>query len=333
MHSTRPSLALLSALTLALAPSLAHAAPAPASAPAPAHPLDSLRERFRAGHDKYKSGAFAEAIVIWESIYRDLGPEKGYRLAFDIARAYDELSELIKAAEHYETYLEQVAARRREGELLEPQVEKQEVDARERLEKIAAQKARVRVNAGDRPILARVDSAPPRVAGFTLFVEPGDHTVTFGEGAASDVRKLSLRQGELLEVDPPKAPELPPSPPATRWESRTEHPFSPTVIWVGAGVAVVSLVIPAVFYANALSVKSDYDDTATTRSDKERLATDYSSARTNAYASIIVPAVFTAATGGIALWYVLGTRETRVPITPSPSIGPTGASLDLTGRF
>ena len=299
------------------------------------NPLDSLRGRFREGMDKYKAGAFADAILIWESIYRELGAEKGYRLAFDLARAYDALGDLIKAADHYESYLDNVTRRRAAGELLEANVERQEEVARDRLDKIANIKARIRVKAGPRqPVIVQVDNTPARVAGFTIYVEPGAHTVTFGSGKDADIRHLTAERGVVVDVEP-RAEELsgPPGPPsAERFETRVEHPFSPLVLWVSAGVAVASLVVPAITYTHALSVKSDYDSPSASPSDKLALANDYQSARTNAYASIVVPALFTAAAGGLAVWYVLGTKESRIPI-PTPSVTTTGASMSVSARF
>ena len=191
------------------------------AAPAPAAPnaLDTLRERFREGMDKYKAGAFADAVVIWEFIYRELGTDKGYRLAFDLARAYDELGDLIKAADHYESYLERVTQRRTIGETLEANVERQEAVARERLEKIAALKARIRVKAGARqPVIVQVDNSPARVAGFTQYVEPGAHVVTFGTGKEADARRLTVVRGAIVDVEPreetPRAP-----PPEPRFET------------------------------------------------------------------------------------------------------------------
>ena len=308
----------------------------PAAATPPAatseSPLDSLRERFRDGMEKYKGGAFADAILIWESIYRELGADKGYRLAFDLARAYDALGDLIKAADHYETYLDKVTQRRAEGELLEPNVERQEDVARDRLEKIAGLKARIRVKAGLRqPVIVQVDNTPARVAGFTIYVEPGAHTVTFGAGMDADVRKLTVERGRMVDVEP-RAEVLATPAPEPRFETRVEHPFSPLVLWVSAGVAVASLVVPAITYTHALSVKSDYDSPSASTTDKLTLANDYESARTNAYASIAIPALFTAAAGGLALWYVLGTKEARIPL-PTPSVTSTGAAVSVSARF
>lgn len=335
-RSDRPMRALtssLAALLVMLLPAAARAdepeteAPAPPAPTAP-DPLDALRGRFREGMEKYRSRAFADAIVIWESIHRELGPEKGYRVAFDLGRAYDELGELIKAAEHYQTYLDRVTARRREGESLEPNVQTQETIARDRLERIVHIYGAIHVATARRPVIVHVDNAPARVAGFTVYVEPGAHVVTFDTGRRADVRNVTVRRGELLEVEPREEAEAA----EVRYETRVDHPFSPMVLWVGAGVAVASLVIPAITYASALSVKSEYDSASTSAQDKQRLAADYDSARSNAYASVVVPAVFTATVGGLALWYVLGRRETRVPI-PTASVGPTGASAALTAHF
>jgi hypothetical protein len=304
----------------------------PPPATAADSPLDSLRERFREGMEKYKSGAFADAILIWESIYRELGSDKGYRLAFDLGRAYDALGDLIKAADHYETYLEKVTQRRAEGELLEPNVERQEDVARDRLEKIAGQKARIRVKAGLRqPVIVQIDNTPPRVAGFTVYVEPGTHTVTFGTGESADVRRLTVDRGRIVDVEPRAEVVVSPQQ-QPRFETRVEHPFSPLVLWVSAGVAVASLVVPVITYAHASSVKSDYDSPSASTSDKLALANDYESARTNAYASIVVPAVFTAAVGGLVVWYVVGTKETRIPVL-TPSVTTTGGSLGVSAHF
>ena len=330
----RGCVAVLLALSVVLAAEAARAdEPSPADGTTAPNPLDGLRERFRAGMDKYKAGAFADAVVMWESIYRELGTDKGYRLAFDLARAYDELGDLIKAADHYESYLEQVARRRAASETLEANVERQEEVARDRLEKIGAKKARIHVKSGTKPSIVQLDNAPARVAGFTVYVEPGAHVVTFGAGKDADVRRLTVALGAIVDVEPRGEVPLAPPPPETRYETRIEPPFSPAVLWIGGGVAALSLILPAITYGNALSIKSDYDDPSTPRADKARLASDYDSARTNAYASVVVPAVFTAAVGGLALWYVLGTKETRTPITPSANVGPTGMSLGASARF
>jgi hypothetical protein len=290
--------------------------PAPSTPSAPADPLEALRGRFRAGMDKYKAGAFADAIVIWESIYFELGPDTGYRLAFDLARAYDQLGDGLRAAEHYDTYLEKVRARRHLGEQLEPNVAKQEETARERRDAIAAAKGRVEVRAGARgAAVVRVDNARPRVAPFLVYVEPGPHAVTIEAGGEIDAQRVTVGQGEIVVITPREAvaQEGPAPAPMVPLETRLERPFSPAVLWIGGGVALASVALPVLAYADAYSIKSEYDAGTASAGDRRRLASDYESARSNAYASVVVPAVLATAVGALSLYYLLGAKERRVP--------------------
>ena len=64
-------------------------------------PMAPYRERFKAGMEHYKAGDLPTAISDWESIYREVGTEKGYRIAFDLARAYDKSGDLAHAGDRY----------------------------------------------------------------------------------------------------------------------------------------------------------------------------------------------------------------------------------------
>ena len=89
MWTRTRSSALGLALLLALAPALARADD---DAMAP------YRERFKAGFEKYRAGAYGEALSYWEPIYRELGPEQGYRLSWNLARAHEALGDATRAA-------------------------------------------------------------------------------------------------------------------------------------------------------------------------------------------------------------------------------------------
>ena len=67
--------------------------------------MEQYRERFKQGMDRYKAGAPAEAIGYWEPIYRELGEQKGYRLAYNLGVAYAELGDATRAAERLESFL------------------------------------------------------------------------------------------------------------------------------------------------------------------------------------------------------------------------------------
>jgi len=73
--------------------------------------LAPYRERFRTGMESYKSGAVADAIRIWRAIYEEIGPSRGYRLSYNLGRAYDVNGEATRAAERYESFLEEARDR------------------------------------------------------------------------------------------------------------------------------------------------------------------------------------------------------------------------------
>ncbi|MCA9585199.1 MAG: hypothetical protein KC657_07565 [Myxococcales bacterium] len=297
----------------------------------------ALRERFRAGMDRYKAGAYAEAIVIWESVYRTIGREKGYRLTFNLARAYDAYGDSTRAAERYEAYVAEVARRRDRGDALEEAVVSQETDAKSRLAELAKTRGRLRVLAGDNPVEASVDGAEPRLAGFTAYVLPGRHVVTFGSGEAARRVDVEVEAGRVLDVSAPAAapvrepekPPPPPPPPPQRFETVRDRPFPAYVLWIGAGVTAASLVIPALTYSRALGVFDEHE-ASRDPDERARLANDYFSARSTAYATLAVPATLGAATLGLTAFYFFGGSDKLVPVGGA---GPTGATVGVRGAF
>ena len=313
------------------------AAPARADEPPGAAPdaLDPLRERFRAGMDRYAAGAFAEAIVIWEGIYAELGAEKGYRLAFNIARAHDRLgANGAQAAELYETYVKEVRRRRGAGEALEPLVERQEAEANERLAELAATKGRIEVVSDGRPLAVRIDDGAIRLAGFVAYVTPDRvHVVTFRPGEKDEKRvSVTVPLGKIVSVSPPAADAAPPAPPpVVSYTSRAERPFGKEWIYVAAGATALSVVVPVLFRVKALDVKDEYDATPDEDVQKRVLEADYDTAKLNYYASIAIPSVLGAATLGLAAWWLWGAKEIRVPV--QAGITPGGASVSSVVRF
>lgn len=297
--------------------------------------LDPLRERFRAGLEKFRAGAFAEAILIWETIYRELGPEKGYRLAFNLARAYEQFGDSTRAAESYDAYVTAVARRREANEQLEPNVEKQEAEAKERLDELGKALGRIRFVPGP-PTVVRIDSGSERVgpsSGWVAYVTPGKtHVVTFDPGTTKERHvDVSVGLGDVVELTPPTHEEVPPPPrpvvTLAPTEAREERPFSPTVLYVAAGVTALSVVLPIALYAHASGVKDDYDATAaeaeasrikgdasaygTAQSRGRTLSGDYDDARSNAQLSLAVPIVLGAATAGLTAWWLFGSKAPR----------------------
>jgi hypothetical protein len=313
-------------------------------------PLAPYRERFRAGMERYKSGSVSEAIQYWEPIYREIGPAKGYRLSFDLARAYDAIGESTRAAERYESFLDELTSRRSAGDKLDPVLGREEEEARSRLGDLQITKGRIGVKPGGRPILAQIDLAEPRLGSFVAYVAPGTHVVTFGAGSAdAEKHEIVVKAGELVEVAPNPAPPPPPPspPPAPAASSKPEtpaapppvaatgtvHPFSPAFVYVAGGAAAVSVVVPIVTYSYAWSIVQSYR-TAPDTSSKNSAVSQYAGAKTTAYATLAIPIGLAAVTAGLAAWYFVATRQrdtTSVHVGVAPI--PGGASAGVSARF
>jgi len=277
--------------------------------------LDPLRDRFNAGMARYKDGAYGDAILIWEGIYRQLGPERGYRLAFNLGRAYDHLGDPTRAAEHYESFVREAARRRDAGEALEPVIEQWESTAKESLAALARSRGRIRIATERGAVIALDDGTPflvPR--GYVAYVAPGEHAVTFDPGTTEAERRvLRVAAGELLEVSPPP-PKPPPAVSVVRAEDKPSPPFSRNVLFVAAGVTVVSTLVPILLYDRANDVRERYDatDPIRARDDKVRLGADYESARSSAYGSLAIPIALGALTLGLTAYWLLGTKATSL---------------------
>jgi hypothetical protein len=304
-------------------------------------PFAAYRERFKIGMERYKAGDLGEAIRYWEPILRDLGPSKGYRLAYNLAVAYQEHGDATRAAERLLTFLTEVEARRERKETLEQVVVKEEADARSRLAALNGTKGRIRIPAG--ALAVQIDAVEPRLAGFVAYVAPGPHTVVFGPGTSqAEKKEVTVGAGEIIEVaptppppppkvepppppPPPKVEPPPPPPPRTRTLHEVERPFSPVVLYVGGGLTVASVIIPVVTYSNAFDIKSEHDS-STSSETRQHLEARYDGVRTGAYATLAIPITLAAATAGLSLWYFLGSREkiTVVPVVGAGTVGVRG---------
>ncbi len=310
-----------------------------ASAPRHAHAQDDdgkaqVRERFKAGMEKYQQGAYREAIGYWEAIYREMGARDGYRLSFNLARAYEKFSDFTVAAERYESFLNEVAQRRQAGKSLDPVVEKEETEAQERLTELRQTKARLMVNAAKQSLDAKVDESDRRAAGFVAYVAPGSHVVVFMRGGeVAGKREVHVKAGELLEIAAPELPEVPPRLQVTTTRE-VAHPFPPTLLYVAGAVTLASVIVPILTYSHASSVKREHDALLDGRGNASgdalvqarALESDYASARTTAYATLAIPAALAVVTGGLVTWYFLGTKEREVVVRPDASPTSLGAS-------
>jgi hypothetical protein len=308
-------------------------------------PLAAYRDRFKLGMEQYKAGNMGEAIQYWEPIYREVGPQAGYRLSFDLARAYDQVGEATRAAERYQSFLDELGARRKAEATLEPIVLREEEEAKKRLDLLAASRGRIRVNPGARPLAAQVDLAEPRLGVFVSYVAPGSHVVTFAPGSEkAEKHTVEVKSGEIVEVAPdpePSAPEPPAPPPEpphapgplppTLHATTKAHPFSPVFIVAGGAAAAVSTIAPILTYANARSIDHGYNPSSPTATETY---SQYSTAKTTAYAMLSIPITLAAATGALTIWYFAGTKEVDLSTLTAGVVPARGGGAGvIEGRF
>ncbi len=286
--------------------------------------------------DRYKAGAFAEAIGFWEPIYRELGEQKGYRLAFNIGVAYQELGDATHAAEHLQSFLAQLDARRAHGDTIPSIVQKEEQDARDRIAALTASKGRIRVDPGSPPRPVQVDAMEPHVSTFVAWVNPGQHTVTFAPGTPDAQEKsVDVRAGDQVDVTPPPPPATPaaplpppspsappatvpapPSPPVTRLE--TEHPFSPVFVYAAGTLTLAAAIVLVPLEAHAWGLHDTYAvENPIPASDRS----NFDTARSLAYGAIGATVGLGVITAALATWYFVGTSKREVVVTPGGIAG------------
>ncbi len=331
----------LSELAIVVAAGLL-AIPASAAPPANDDPFADYRERFKQGMDRYQAGAFTEAIGHWEPIYRELGEQRGYRLAYNLGVAYQELGDATRGAERLQSFLAQAEAKRGRGEPQPAIVQKEENDAGARLAALTAAKGRIHVDPGTPPRAIQVDAMASRVEAFVAWVNPGQHSVTFAPGTpGAETKTLEVHAGELLQVSPapapsPSDPTAPapdparspqPSAPAAAAASpadtgsmhhETVHPFTPALLYISGGLTLIAGVASIPLEASAWSQRNhDLNESPVPASDSASFYT----ARSWAYGMIGTTAGLALVTAGLAAWYFAGTSDREVFVTPGGVAG------------
>lgn len=309
------------------------------------------RERFARGLAEYEAGNLQRAIDIWRPIYAELGPQKGYRLSYNLGVAFQELGDATRAAERFESFLREVEARRERSTqqadggtdepALDPRVVKDEADARTRFAGLVATLGRIRVKAGAQPVEVELDGGEPRVAGFTAYVTPGAHRVTFGTPpSVSEPVVVEVGASELTEIAPPappaassSAPQLPPAP-TTHVIHEVQRPYSAALVYVAGGLTVAASIVTVVAYTDALSLKSQHDAAGASSATVASTLADYNSTRPLAYAALGTSIALGVTTLALAAGYLWGKSERDVVVPlPFVSLGPGGGALGLKGRF
>ena len=315
--------------------------------------LDPYRERFKAGLEHYRAGEYEAAITTWGDIYKSLGAARGYRIAFDLARAYEANRDLSHAAEFYLAFVDQVSVRRESGDGIAALVASEETQAIARLRELDASQGHIVVDHGALPVDVKIDSGDPRPAGFVAYVEPGAHTITLSPGTPGAIsRRIEISAGGIFEIAPSSmtpiatslAPAIAPLAPEAAFpiaraanEKIVEHPFSPWILGVSGGAALVSIIVPAAAYVSATSFQASNHLSSITNDPKNATVQSGYDKRVNTfYGTLAIPIALAVVTAGLSTWYVVGSKEHDAnsgTFSVTASAGPNGASVGLTQKF
>jgi hypothetical protein len=263
---------------------------------------------FRNGLDQYTHGNNTGAIATWESLLTTMGEERGYKVLYNLARAYQAIGDITHAIERYRAFVKQVGARTD----VPKELAERAADAQSRVEQLERSYGAIRMNAPTHGglVLTRVGSSEPRAAGYVVWLAPGRHDLELFVGT-DHVKKLTVEvvPGKTLDIDtsPPEEPPSPapvvnPPPPAQTKSAEPPPPQSNRWVWIGAAATAVSIAAPVITYVVA-SQKKD-DATALGRgSDGYPAARDsFDSWKTINYVSYALPAVLALATIGYVVF-------------------------------
>jgi hypothetical protein len=270
----------------------------------PGDPMAEDRERFRHGMDRYKAREFAEAIADWEPIYAELGPQKGYRLAYDLGVAYQESGDTVHAVDRLKAFVTEADARRAHGDTLEPLVVKEEADARARL-----------------ALVVPLATPPPAV-------QPAAPDSAPAPAPATEPALAPAPEPAVLAAPVPAASPAP--------DARPRSIAIPVLLGIGSGLALASAVTAIPLEARAQSLHNQYVLDQAQSATHSISASDrqaFSTTRTLAYAAIGGAAGFGGLTGACAAWYFFGPSRREGVATALIGPEPHGASLQLLAWF
>lgn len=300
-------------------------------------PLAPYRERFQQGLEKFRVGDVTAALQYWEPIHRELGDVVAYRLLFNLGKAHEALGDATTAAERYEVFLRQAALQDRSDD---PALAEEINDAREHLDGLKRQRARITVLAQDRPSPVRIDTSEPRLGGYTSYVAPGMHSITVEVGTARERRiQVQAAAGQEFVFDPNRyvqppttsapLPSASPAMPFAAPVSQSVRPFPASVLYVAAGVSVVSFVAPGLAFRNASGIANEHN-ASTDDNERARLKSEYTGARKTYFWSWAAPGICVLTTGALTLWYLKGS-EHRVVVQAAAT--PSDGWLEVRGTF
>lgn len=296
---------------------------------------DNEQKAFAHGLERFRRGDLRGAIDVWSRLLQTLGAERGWRVTYNLGRAYEKVGDPTRAIEHFTAFL--AVAERQTGAVAAESAAAVK-DARARVAAIEESHGVLEVEApAAGVVLVRVGLAEPRSAGFKLYLKPGKHVLTLRPGSSRESSEtIELRAGQKVT----RSPEGDPAPraagrgageaatnaePPTRDSKPSESSRFPTP-WVGIGAAA-TLVASGVSFALYRRAESEREDALALGPKSAGYAAakdDYDSAYRTYQFSLLAPALLGAATVTLVVLSVTSSGDPGVSL----GISPTRATLE-----
>lgn len=203
----------------------------------------------------YKQSRYVNAIAAFERAY-ELRPH--FMVQCSIARCHENLSNVVKAAGHYQRCLDEGAAKAKMGDKV-----------RASLKAAEARITWLRVTSPGKGGALFVDGEKVGTAPGRVPLNPGKHAVEVRrEGARPDQTSVQTLGGEQLNVTltPLELRAARPQPEATRpvpSAPPTRRRLPQVWFWGAAGATVVLAVVGTVLGVQTLGLRSDYEEDPT----------------------------------------------------------------------
>lgn len=323
------------ALWLATLSLVSTAAPAPASGCDDAE-REAESAAFRQGLERYRAGEAAGAVEIWEGLLKTLGIECGWKVLFNLGRAYEKLGNPTKAIESYSAFV--VAADKQPNPDEKARETRSEADAS--IARLKAKYGAIFVPAPKRGVvLVRVGVGDPQPAGFTLYVTPGTHQIElFSRTARASTRTVSVHAGQVTQVAIPsndapaaiaKSPQVERPPQET--PARGSRSFPVALVAVGSGLTLAAGGATLFLYTRQASKRDDAEEVSRSAPEYADLRDEHSDARRMYHLGLAATGIFAVATASVVVVHLLGSDD--APVKAGASLVPGAGYAGVNGRF
>ena len=269
--------------------------------------------QFATGLALYEDGEHLEAAKVWEELLVDMGPDRGWKLNYNLGLAYHAASNMTLAVERFNAFTARVAA---EVEALPPTVEQRREDAAAKVKAIELSYGAVVFNSSAAAVTVSIDGGPPRRAGFTAYLPPGAHNIIIAKGTATRTASIDVKAARRVIVDtsdptpptptpdppPVRVPPIPTALPTTTVAPPLPPPAFPTLwVAVGGGATALSFILPGVLGASAAAERNEATALGPGHTAYPTARDEFLDARSAYELSYILPAALGAVTATIAI--------------------------------